>query len=175
MIQLTGITRILNKVKRLDRLNQPTYIKRILRALSEHGYNEVNVRYMSADFDNKKPDVNVNIVWEENNVVAIQADGVDVLFLEFGTGVHYNSPRNYPQIDNNPRVAIGGYGKHHGRQQSWYYPRENNPSGTPKQTATGVSDKWNYTRGTPSAKGLYYAIEKMKKEVIEIIRGVIYD
>lgn len=177
MIQITGITRIQQRLNKIQRARDDTYIHKILNTLSKHGYNEVQVTYGSATFDNKTPDVDVSIYWEDDHKVAIQVSGVDALFLEFGTGVKHNTPRDYPQIDFDPRFLIGGYGKGHGKQGFWFYPRIKNPVGTPKfyKTKNGYVDskKWNITSGTPSAKGLYYGMKTMKDEVIELIRSVI--
>ena len=177
MIQITGIKRITDRINKIQRATDETYIKKILRKLSQHGYNDVRVTYDSAEFDGKIPDVDVKIEWEDDNKVAIKVSGTDALFLEFGTGVYYNTPRDYPQIELDPRFSIGGYGKHRGLQNQWYYPAENNPNGTPHIYTTKrgktVFDKYNVTHGTPAAKGLYYGMKTMKDEVIDIIRSVI--
>jgi len=93
----------------------------------------------------------------------LRLSGEDILFIEFGAGVHYNGAAG---TSPNPKgselgYTIGSYGKGHGTQEFWYYK----------------DDSGNYVRsyGTQATMPMYSAsiemIKQMKSVAKEVFNG----
>lgn len=78
------------------------------------------------------------------------ANGSAVAFLEFGAGVHYNGSGSYPRPKPAGVVGIGGYGYHHGLQDSWYLPGGHNLK----------------TWGNPAGMGMAFACDEIISRVV---------
>lgn len=108
---------------------------------------------------------NVDITVQDggNNVTFVISHGEDMVWLEFGAGVHYNGAvggKPNPLAANVPGlVGIGQYGKGKGKQDQWIY-REN-----------GVAYR---TYGTPASMPLYHAIQDVMGDIETIARGVLF-
>ncbi len=86
--------------------------------------------------------------------------GEDILFIEFGAGVHYNGVTG---TSPNPKgselgYTIGSYGKGHGTQEFWYYK----------------DDSGNYVRsyGTQATMPMYSASVEMIKQMKSVAKEV---
>lgn len=84
-------------------------------------------------------------------------EGKDLLFIEFGAGVHYNGSAG---SSPNPKGAefgytIGSYGKGHGTEDMWHYFDEE-------------KGHWRTSRGTEATMPVY----KASVEIIQNIRRI---
>ncbi len=88
--------------------------------------------------------------------------GEDVLFVEFGAGVFYNTPAGTSPHNSGDALGytIGSYGYGLGANPYWHY-----------QDETG---RWHTSRGTKAAMPMYFAARDMKSrsEVIRLLREV---
>lgn len=93
---------------------------KIAKMVADYGVEYAREAYETADYDgDKQIDVKID---ERKNGYAVVADGEAVCFIEFGTGVYYNSTNTgYPLHRPEGLVDIGEYGLEHGRDESWKY------------------------------------------------------
>lgn len=90
-------------------------------------------------------------------------EGKDLLFIEFGAGVHYNVPAGsspHPKGDEFG-YTIGSYGKGQGAKDYWYYVDE-----------TGAKHRSHGTEATmPVYKASVEIIENIRKIAKEVFGG----
>lgn len=104
-------------------------------------------------------DVTVDIQTSGSNVTVIVVSGDDIVWLEFGAGVHYNNG------DPNPTyrgvvpgiVGIGQYGKGKGMNDSWMFTKN--------------GERYR-THGTPASMPIYHAVQDSAQYIIDSIRSV---
>lgn len=129
---------------------------KLLEELAHIGVKEASVRFTTAMYDGVN-DSHVTLK-PTSTGYAIVAEGHAVAFIEFGTGVHYNTGDPYP----NPRpagiVGIGEYGKGLGKRQAWGYKDE--------------SGELVITHGNPAAMPMWYASEEMRSKILKIAKEV---
>lgn len=87
--------------------------------------------------------------------------GRDILFIEFGAGVHYNG-----EVGTSPnpkgekmKMTIGSYGKGQGANDSWVYFSEED-------------GRFKTSHGTKASMPMYNAGVKIRQEVIQIAKEV---
>lgn len=87
--------------------------------------------------------------------------GEEVLFIEYGAGVHYNGAVGQsPHPDGeNLGYTIGSYGDGHGAQNAWYY----------KDPKTGDIVR---TYGTKATMPMHYAKNKIISDYVRVAREV---
>lgn len=92
------------------------------------------------------------------STAVVMADGKDILWLEFGTGVHFNSKPSPHPMGAELGMTIGGYGKGNGNFDSW----------------TFVDDNGDYIvcKGNKAQMPMYKASVSMLLQAISIIQGV---
>ena len=89
---------------------------------------------------------------------ALTATGENLLFIEFGAGVFFNSGGG-KWAERPPGIAnIGEYGKKRGRQRKWYFTDENGKS--------------QATRGTPEQPGMFMASQEMRRKIEQVVKEV---
>ena len=127
----------------------------ILYQLAELGAKEVEISYAGAD---EEKEYDVYFRQTENGYVII-AEGENVVFLEFGTGI---DTENYP---DNQFTEADVY------PASWSWSEG---SGTFYRYGY-----WHYKRklyyGTPAYKGFYFAKKEMVEQADKIIKRVLRD
>lgn len=138
-----------------------TYRKKIdefLLKLAEIGYEIEYITYLSADLplDN---DIKVYPPQKIENGYKITANGKDICFVEFGTGVYAGDAGGYDTKEIPEQIEA--------RPGSW------------SDTHAGVFSKhgfWHYKKvlfyGTKPAMGFYYAKKEMCDKIIETAREV---
>ena len=86
--------------------------------------------------------------------------GRELLFIEFGAGIHYNTPVGTSPNDYGVELGytIGSYGHHHGLEEMWTYKDEN-----------GI-DVVSY--GTEATMPLWKAEVAIKQQFISIAKSV---
>lgn len=87
-------------------------------------------------------------------------EGKDVLFIEFGAGVHYNG-----EAGTSPHLmgkelgyVIGSYGQGYGKQDFWYY-----------EDGTGAHVR---SYGTEGTMPMYRASLKIQEQIVKIAKEV---
>lgn len=87
-------------------------------------------------------------------------EGKDLLFIEFGSGIHYNGAAGSSPHPKGSELGytIGSYGEGHGKEDSWIY-----------ESDTG---EWIRTYGTQAAMPVYSATLEMRNRVLEIAKEV---
>ena len=93
-------------------------------------------------------------VWAKGNTVYLHSD--EIMFVEFGAGVHYNGEGFYNPLSEEIKVdtSIGSYGQGHGNQDYWFVFHNVISKGVPAQA--------------PIAK----AIRLIKPEIPTLVRQV---
>ena len=135
-----------------------------MRRLAEIGLATASVGYSAfawTEFKNgnpieKKADISVTVE-PIGNGYAVVAEGVEVMFVEFGAGVYYNGSESYPGERPEGVVGIGEYGKGHGKQDAWGY-----------KDGDGVT----IARGNMPSAAMYYAKEDIRRDIERIAREV---
>lgn len=97
-------------------------------------------------------------VEREGDGYAVYAQGEQVAFIEFGTGVYYNGSESYLLKRPKEIAGIGEFGKHKGMQNTWGYYSENG--------------NLQLTHGNPPANAMYYASEDVRSKIMEIAEEV---
>ena len=94
-------------------------------------------------------------VWAKGNTVYLYSD--EIMFVEFGAGVHYNQGFYNPLSENfegKVSTAIGSYGMGHGNQDYWFVFHD------------------VISRGTPMQAPIYKATQLIKPEIPTMVRQV---
>lgn len=133
-----------------------------VRRLAELGIPVIDQNISLAQGDSDK---NHNIYIKINSFgtysqATLVCEGADLLFIEFGAGIHYNTP-----VGSSPHpkgqdfgYTIGSYGQGKGKNDSWTYESE-----------TG---EWVRSYGTEATMPVYKAAEKIKLEIRNIAKEV---
>lgn len=131
---------------------------RLIQRLAEVGVDAAKMQFNSFAFiDNPKP-VNVYAKAEENGVSVI-AEGEQVAFIEFGTGVFYNGTESYAGVRPPNVLGIGEYGHGWGKRNAWHYKDANGEN--------------RITRGNPPSNSMWYASEVILKIIADIAKEVL--
>lgn len=106
----------------------------------------------------------INITYHEgpDNVTFVVSTGKDMVWLEFGAGIHYNGAAGtYPNKlhGNVGALAIGTYGSLHGANESWFFSKD------------GVRYR---THGTPAVMPLLHAVEDLEPDFVAMARSILY-
>lgn len=146
--------------------------REFLKRLAEIGVSEASARFSTAQYDGTN-DVKVNAPeWIDENKIAVRAVGNAVTFIEFGTGVFYNTFADTHPAADKYGFYIGGYGQKRGRNDFWYYKGEPGTNGeipsNPKLAAKGLM----FTHGNPQNRCMWEASKKIKDEILNIAREV---
>lgn len=140
----------------------------LCRRLGGTGYTIASDGFDGAIYDGTN-DVTVELIPEENKMV-LKASGYTVLFIEFGTGVTYQTyhpKRSAMDMD----LEIGGYGHGLGKLNGgWRYQAEKG-AGT-----YGEEDPdhpgYIHTYGNPANMPMYNASKDIRGEMLRIAREV---
>ena len=152
-VKITGLNEAIRKVENLHK-TLPERNKRFLERLAEIGAKVARSSFYEAGADG----IVTGFEWRGENTLVMYAQGKEVAFWEFGTGVYYNPTDPYPI----PRPAgvkgIGEYGKGYGKRRAWAYKEE--------------SGERVVTRGIPASKSMWEGYKSMRDRIGEIAREV---
>ncbi len=144
--------------------------KLFLQRLAEIGVKEAQARFFTAQYDGTN-DVQVDEpIWAADNKIAIRASGRSILFIEFGTGIHY-ADGFHPKA-NEFGYSRGGYGQGRGKHDFWYYQGDPGTHGqTPK--AKELQDKGLvFTHGNPANRCMWEAGKEIRSNILTIAKEV---
>lgn len=108
------------------------------------GHNVDNVDYSI--------DVNAN-----GDLCVVAVNGRDAVFVEFGTGVYHNGSASPHPMAVTVGAIIGGYGKGHGKRNTWYFNRD------------GETFR---THGIPARMPVWKAAKEIAPKIEQIAREV---
>lgn len=117
------------------------------------GYNDVKCSY----------DFTMGTKWKR---VHIYANGKATLFIEFGTGVHFNHPRNYGGKVPKGVCKIGTYGLGLGSEHLWRYRYNGMNQGNGWLEDNG---KWVDTMGNKPNECVWKTIQDLQKYIPTLI------
>jgi hypothetical protein len=121
-----------------------------LASIAEVGRSELSAAYSAED---KPVSVRVDKTAQGYELVA---EGEGVTFLEFGAGVHYNTPDPYSGERPPGIVGIGEYGHGYGKNKFWKY--------------YGDDGELHYSWGNPAAMGFIKARNAMVAAAPKLLR-----
>ncbi len=155
---------IQNAVKELQRYKQSLISKNDLfvQRLAEVGIPVINANIAAAQGDSDKNHntyIKLNSFGSYSRAVLV-VEGADLLMIEFGAGIHYNTPAGTSPHPKGQELGytIGSYGKGHGAEDYWYY-----------QAETGESVR---SYGTESTMPVYKASVEIRQKIREIAKEV---
>lgn len=129
--------------------------------LGEIGIKVINANStVPGDSTAPQPVARVASLSEDSARIDIIFEGKDVLFIEFGAGIHYNgSVGGSPHpLGSQFGYTIGSYGKGQGANDSWYYKGEN-----------GGRFK---SYGTQAGMPVYKAAQQLRQDLTSIAKDV---
>lgn len=131
-----------------------------VRRLAELGIKVIDMKVQQSlgDSDDAKSSVYVDSVGKITSA-ELHLTGSDVLFIEFGAGIYYNTPGQHP-LEDKFGMGVGTYpGQTHAFDDYWFY--------TDEQGNTG-----QISYGTQATMPMYSASIEMYQEVTRIAREV---
>lgn len=133
-----------------------------VRRLAELGIPVIDENIALAQGDSDK---NHNTYIRINNFggysqATLVCEGSDLLFIEFGSGIHYNTPAG---TSPHPKgqdfgCTIGSYGQGNGKNESWVYYAD--------------SGEWVRSYGTEATMPVYKASVKIMQNIRKIAKEV---
>lgn len=139
-IKIEGLDKVLKKLNTYTKM--PEKADEILYKLAELGKQDLENAYREPQVDQERtksgyidrattPNVNTGIT-QEGNKTTLWAEGKDLLFYEFGSGVTHNTPRPWSNVLNIQVPIeisdIGTYNKGYGAFRYWHYSIDGNKS-----------------------------------------------
>lgn len=148
----------LNQYKRNLRSKNDEFVKR----LAELGIPIINQNIASAAGDSDKSHntyIKLNSFGDYSQATLV-CEGKDLLFIEFGAGVHFNGAAGSSPHPKGQEFGytIGSYGKGQGKQDSWYYYADSGES--------------VLSHGTQATMPVYRASVEIRNKIREVAREV---
>lgn len=132
------------------------------RLSSEVGIPVVDAKYSSGLGDSSKDHTSAVIVTPTPTGAEgiLRVEGKDLGFIEFGAGVHFNTPAGTSPHPKGVELGytIGSYGYGLGRFELWWY--------------TDESGNMQVSFGTEATMPVYSAAQEMRKEIMRICQEV---
>ena len=167
VLRIDGLSEksLLDAARRVDRYRQD-FVKKnreFVRALTEAGikviYNNLNG---AGDSEYPEPDEPRVIMGVHEGIMnaTLRLRGEDVMFVEFGAGIHYNGPAGSSPHPKGLEFGytIGSYGQGQGAQDHWWYKDD--------------SGEQVVSFGTEATMPLYRADMEIRQRYAQIARSV---
>lgn len=144
--------------------------KDFLQRIAEIGVTEATTRFEQAQYDGENDVIVHEPEWVNDNTIIVKASGSSILFIEFGTGVHYGTPQHEKAEEFG--YERGGYGHHRGKHDFWYYKGDPGTNGeearNPEMAARGLI----FTHGNPANRCMWEVSKKMRSELLRIAKEI---
>ena len=166
-IRVSGVDDLISRLKAYRKTLEDKQ-HHLLEELAKIGIDVASVKFQTAQYDGEN-DVVVNNSpeWVGENKLFITATGNAVMFIEFGTGVHYSE--QHPKAAELGAVR-GTYGQGKGSRDSWgYYGSPGTNGRVVKETDKGTVV---LTHGNPPARALYDSTKEMRDKIKQVAREV---
>lgn len=177
-VKVLGVDTIQKHIEKISHFQEPSYIRQVLSALADIGLKEATLFFnIFQDYERATDKPNVLVQWENDNTISVVAQGQRVTFIEFGTGVTYNSNRDYPQAEA-LGFTIGGYGHGKGKNKYWWFsdPDPNlNAEHRKYVRKDGVEVVMQHSyisRGNKPAYAMYNATKEMRTKILDVVKEV---
>lgn len=165
-----GLGKLIDELKAYkDGLNDKT--EELARRLAEVGIPVVNQNMSAAGYTYDEKGVESGSDTSHNTYVTMHSfgnyseailtvEGKDILFIEFGSGVHYNGAAGSSPHPKGGEFGytIGSYGKGYGKKDTWAYEAE--------------SGEKVLTHGTQATMPMYKASNEIARNVVKIAQEV---
>lgn len=142
----------------------------LAKRLADIGVKKAELNFSKALYDGIN-DVSISPAEKVGDATyVVKANGQSVLFIEFGTGVHY--PDSHPEANG---FKHGTYGKGNGANDYWWYTGQPGSAGGVLATdpRTGyVHPNTTITRGNPANQSMYDTVRYLEQELASIAREV---
>ena len=134
----------------------------LCRRLAHMGVQTAKLHFFEALYDGiNDAEVTSEKRW---NGYVVKANGNSVLFIEFGTGVHY--PDSHPEPHG---MAHGTYGKGYGKNDYWFYTVM--PGNAGGERADGRLNT-TITHGNPANMPMYTTVKELEQELPRMVKEV---
>lgn len=162
-LDLTNIDKAIKEVEEYKKTFESNVTK-LLTGLTEYGADKASQNFKSAQYDGTNDVIVSSSVGKK--VGTIEAFGESVLFIEFGTGVHYGN--SHPEAYDHGYFP-GSYGPN-GLENTWGYYGEGGTNGVYRKT-TAKGDLYT-THGNPANRCLYDAGKAIETQAPRIAREI---
>lgn len=164
MMTVTGLNETLQRLTEASegQDDNSEKIRLVLMRLADIGIAKANLIYSRSTSSDRIPVL--SYTFTDDYTVCVKADGTDVLFLEFGTGITYM--QDYPTDEGfEPIFTAGSWsdneslgGKHHWNSPyGWWYIKDGNKY---------------HSYGNPPIRAMYEAKKEMKNQIENVMREV---
>lgn len=157
-INLLDPESIAKAVREIDEYSQWVQQKAdaLAKRLAAYGLRQVRIGYNAAVYDQDK-DIEVSVENRGDNTYAVVAEGHDVLFLEFGSGIKYGA--------GHPLDSEFGYGP-------GTYPGQTHVPDPGYWWYTGKDGKSHYSVGNAPSMVMYLTANELRNELVSIAKEV---
>ena len=161
LFDIKSLNRVIEEIKEYkDDLNKKCAL--FVRRLAETGIPVIDENINSAEGDsNKRHNTYIKInSFGDYSQARLIVEGRDILFIEFGSGIHYNGKAGsspHPK-GNEFGYTIGSYGKGLGKNDSWAYIAD-----------TGETV---ISHGTQATMPVYKAGLEIRRQILKIAKEV---
>lgn len=132
---------------------------RLVAEIAEIGRSDAAEQFNTAVYDGEN-DVVVEAPAEpKKGKTALRARGTSILFIEFGSGVHYSDPSQTHPLADEFGYERGGYGRHLGLNDTWRYRGSRGTNGVILKNGMIL------THGNPANRCMYNAAVKMRDSI----------
>ena len=166
-IEVKGLDDLERKLDKLADLQSKAKI--LCEKLGAIGVDIARTEFKTAQYDGTN-DVTVPDAEWKDGALYVHADGNAVLFIEFGTGVHYSEQHPLAGSTTPALAARGTYGRKQGRKDEWGYPSHKGAGTNGYQKRESSRLLW--THGNPPALAMYHADQEMRNRILEVAREV---
>ncbi len=175
-VTVSGVSQVIKALRAVEK-NIEDKKQEFMRRLAQIGIDTATTQFGKAKYDG---DFDVSVyplpIWDGKDRLIVMATGETVLFVEFGTGVHY--AERHPlegQFTGNGVVGRGEYGLGHGMRDAWGYygdPGDHATDYAASHTGLGKDHNVTVTQGNPPARAMYDAEKEMRQRVNDIAKEV---
>ena len=157
-INLLDSDSIANAVREIDEYSQWVQRKAdaLAKRLAAYGLRQVRIGYNAAVYDQDK-DKEVSVENRGDNTYAVVAEGHDILFLEFGSGIKYGS--------GHPLDSEFGYGP-------GTYPGQTHVPDPGYWWYTGKDGESHFSVGNAPSMVMYLTANELRNELVSIAKEV---
>ena len=172
-LQLTNSS-IDQAIAKLEQLKQEVQeaTHKLLKYIADSGVKIAKANVKNIDTGATKSSIKAFMYVNQDKAVIIA--GGNAVWLEFGTGVHYNKPGSYPLSLPSGIVDIGQYGKKNGLKDGWIYPTTDPRYELTDEYGNGLGIA--YTHGLKANRFMYKALCKIRDNApqwaIDIFKGI---
>ena len=163
-VKARGIDAIIKRLeRRRDGLEDKLHL--LIEKLGTLGIQVADTIFKDAPYDGVRDVAPGVLTWKGKTSAEISVSGTTVLFIEFGTGIHFNTGETYGLEHG---FGPGTYGPN-GLRDYWIYE---GPPGNAGGVASTKKPGFTITHGNPPSKAMYAAGKQMREQIETIAKEV---